>query len=356
MRSLSRVLTNGLLTSCFLLEFTGCGNGTSQPVNSDPGDAHQTQSETSHESMNPARNASHDRTGQEFKTASLDLSTRNGSLNGIDGTKRKSLSVSPNSEESMILIVPDQETLDKSKIDLTLAPTENSDVSNTSGLPTIIEPVNAEVTKTVDNNAADNTPVEDAFDLLLHAQRHGDGAAWEKAYKQVIETGTDLYPKLIKVMKKGKQEERELAAMMLPGLGTYPEQYEKDLLEVLSDSSEVVQANVASLLSQGEQHAETVIPVLRKLVKSASDELKVQSIVTLGNFGPVAKSAMPELLPLLQTSNQNLLKAVINTLGNLESEAAQALPELLQLQEKVSADLKIDLAASIEKIKGTDRP
>ena len=206
--------------------------------------------------------------------------------------------------------------------------------------------------------AATEPNVEEVFRQLVEARRQLDPQAWESAESRLQQAGDAALPVLTQALRSEDGLVRELATMVLAGLGPSAESACDQLLPLLKDESVMVRVNAAAALSLHPQFAEQAVPALIELLDEPALQVRITAVVALGNTEQAGAPAVESLVRLLQTGDITLQTAIVTTLGRFGATAAQAVPALKELRERSAGELKTAIESALTQIEQpqTDSP
>jgi HEAT repeat protein len=170
-----------------------------------------------------------------------------------------------------------------------------------------------------------------AFAKLVAAHREEDPDGWQAAEASLAAHGDTALPALVEALESPDSTTREMATMLLAGLGPNAAEAADGLLKVLGDPSPYIRANAASALSHSPDHSKRVIAVLGELLESDDDNLRTIAVFALGNLGEKAAATVGALIEILESDDPQLRCATAATLGKLGAAGRPALPALEKL-------------------------
>jgi hypothetical protein len=143
----------------------------------------------------------------------------------------------------------------------------------------------------------------------------------ELAFRALGAEAKEVVPRLIEIYdRKPPGDDRELVARILGGIGPPASNAVPSLLRTVANGGRIW----SSIRALGEIHAEPakVVPVLKKLLKDADDEVRKESIVALQAFGADARPAVPALVELLTDHLDYVRKHAAQALKVIDPTAA----------------------------------
>jgi HEAT repeat protein len=154
----------------------------------------------------------------------------------------------------------------------------------------------------------------------------------------------EAVPVLLRRLEDKDSDARRAAVEALGELGPVTPEVLPALLRALDDKDGFVRAEVPSALGAFKQDAKVIVPALVKVLGQrqqafADTFLVVNSVRTLGEFGPEARDAAPLLVDLLDVEDESVQKAATVALANVDPSAGPELtPVLIARLRKDEAD------------------
>jgi len=179
---------------------------------------------------------------------------------------------------------------------------------------------------------------EEAARAVLPLVEHKETDLRETAYRALGGIGTvipEVLPALMTVLQEGKKNETtRVAAMALSQLPPAERAPAFDLIVKLArDSkadSQVRHVAIAMLPAHWKGHEDTILSVLRSILKEKDRAVQNSAAQALGEIGPAAQAAVPEMLKIME-SGDFYFYHYNNALPKVDPEGKLAIPGLIEL-------------------------
>jgi HEAT repeat protein len=177
----------------------------------------------------------------------------------------------------------------------------------------------------------------EAARAVLSLVEHKEPSLRESAYIALGGIGgavPEVLQALVEVLKDGKSYLRRTAATALRRLKPEEREPAFDLIVKLAKDPKT-EANVRweainMLPAHWKGHEETVLSLLRSILKEKAREAQQVALNALGEIGPPARVTLPEALPILVGRSSFYYGASQNFLTKVDPEGEQAIPALIE--------------------------
>jgi len=162
--------------------------------------------------------------------------------------------------------------------------------------------------------------------------RHMQG---ERGFAALGAAASNAVPALIEVYERNiSASSRHAAGNALVAIGPAARKAIPALIKCIASTNSEERALAVSILGRIGSEAETVFPVLMKLLRDADRDVRYNAGYALGTLAPAGRSAtaaIPVLLDTLKDRDATVRAAAATALGQIHAEPEVVVPALIQL-------------------------